>query len=112
MANSFNDGLVERAYRDIAREAALDHIRWTFTPMLDISRDPRWGRCVEGPGEDPYLGARMAAAAVKGIQGKNLSDADSIAACANSKGRAWLRRVCYKRLGGYKAAYKSRCGGK
>lgn len=82
MANSFNDGLVERAYRDIAREAALDHIRWTFTPMLDISRDPRWGRCVEGPGEDPYLGARMAAAAVKGIQGKNLSDADSIAACA------------------------------
>ena len=56
MAASFDDDLVQTAYRDIAREAALDHVHWTFTPMLDLSRDPRWGRCIEGPGEDPYLG--------------------------------------------------------
>ncbi len=82
MASSFNDELVKTAYRDIASEAALDHIHWTFTPMLDLSRDPRWGRCVESPGEDPYLGGRMAAAMVRGIQGDNLSDDSSIAACA------------------------------
>ena len=82
MASSFNDELVKTAYRDIASEAALDHIHWTFTPMLDLSRDPRWGRCVESPGEDPYLGGRMAAAMVRGIQGDNLSDGSSIAACA------------------------------
>ena len=82
MAASFNDELVKTAYRDIASEAALDHIHWTFTPMLDLSRDPRWGRCVEGPGEDPYLGGRMAAAMVSGIQGDTLSDESSIAACA------------------------------
>lgn len=82
MASSFNDELVKTAYRDIASEAALDHIHWTFTPMLDLSRDPRWGRCVESPGEDPYLGSRMAAAMVKGIQGDKLSDESSIAACA------------------------------
>lgn len=82
MASSFNDELVKTAYRDIASEAALDHIHWTFTPMLDLSRDPRWGRCVESPGEDPYLGSRMAAAMVKGIQGDKLSDESSISACA------------------------------
>ena len=82
MASSFNDELVKTAYRDIASEAALDHIHWTFTPMLDLSRDPRWGRCVESPGEDPYLGARMATAMVSGIQGDSLSDESSIAACA------------------------------
>ena len=81
-ACSFNDELVKTAYRDIAREAALDSIHWTFTPMLDTSRDPRWGRCVEGPGEDPYLGSRMASAMVEGIQGEDLSSEDSIAACA------------------------------
>lgn len=82
MAASFNDELVQTAYRDTAREAALDHVHWTFTPMLDLSRDPRWGRCIEGPGEDPYLGARMAKAIVEGIQGNNLSAEDCIAACA------------------------------
>ena len=82
MAASFDDDLVQTAYRDIAREAALDHVHWTFTPMLDLSRDPRWGRCIEGPGEDPYLGARMAKAIVTGIQGPNLSAEDCIAACA------------------------------
>ena len=84
MAASFDDDLVQTAYRDIAREAALDHVHWTFTPMLDLSRDPRWGRCIEGPGEDPYLGARMAKAIVTGIQGPNLSAEDCIAACAKN----------------------------
>lgn len=82
MASSFNDELVKSAYRNIAREATLDFVHWTFTPMLDLSKDPRWGRCVEGPGEDPYLGSRMAIAMVRGIQGDNLSDEGSIAACA------------------------------
>lgn len=82
MASSFNDELVKTAYRNIASEAALDYIHWTFTPMLDLSRDPRWGRCVESPGEDPYLGSRMAIAMIRGIQGDNLSDESSIAACA------------------------------
>lgn len=82
MAATFNPELVTEAYRCTAKEAANDGIRWSFAPMVDMSRDPRWGRCVEGPGEDPYLGAQMAAAAVKGFQGDDLSKRDSIAACA------------------------------
>jgi beta-glucosidase len=68
--------------REAAREAAADGLTMTFAPMLDVSRDPRWGRGVEGPGEDPWLGARMAEAKVRGFQGPNLSAADSLAACA------------------------------
>lgn len=82
MAASFDDELIKTAYRDTAREAALDHVHWAFTPMLDLSRDPRWGRCIEGPGEDPYLGTRMAKAIVEGLQGDDLSAEDCIAACA------------------------------
>ncbi len=82
MAASFDDGLIKTAYRDTAREAALDHVHWAFTPMLDLSRDPRWGRCIEGPGEDSYLGTRMAKAIVEGLQGDDLSAEDCIAACA------------------------------
>ena len=82
MAATFNPGLVTEAYRCTAEEAANDGIRWSFSPMVDMARDPRWGRCVEGPGEDPYLGAKMAAAAVKGFQGDDLTKRDSIAACA------------------------------
>ena len=81
-AASFNDELIETCYRDIAEEAAADGIRWTFSPMLDLCHDPRWGRIVEGPGEDPYLGARMAKACIRGFQGGNLTDKKSIAACA------------------------------
>lgn len=81
-AASFDGELVERCYRDIAAEAAADNIHWTFAPMLDLSRDPRWGRCIEGPGEDPFLGSYMAKALVKGFQGENVADKESLVACA------------------------------
>jgi beta-glucosidase len=74
--------LVERVSRIAAREAAASGIRWTFSPMVDIARDARWGRIVEGAGEDPFLGSVMARAYVRGYQGQNLSDPHSIAACA------------------------------
>lgn len=76
LAATLNTELAEKAYNCIAEEAAVDGIQWSFSPMLDISRDPRWGRCVESPGEDPYLGAQMASAVVKGFQ------KCGIAACA------------------------------
>ena len=81
-AAAFNDELIEKCYRNIAEEAAADGIRWTFSPMLDLCHDPRWGRIVEGPGEDAYLGSRMAKACIKGFQGNDLTDKKSIAACA------------------------------
>jgi beta-glucosidase len=68
--------------REAAREAAADGIAMTFAPMLDVARDPRWGRCVEGPGEDPLVGTRMAEAKVRGIQGATLAATDSLAAVA------------------------------
>ena len=64
-AASFNDKLIEECYRNIATEASADGIHWTFAPMLDLCHDPRWGRIVEGSGEDPYLGAQMAKAYIK-----------------------------------------------
>ncbi len=81
-AASFNPELVEKCYRNIAREATADGVNWTFSPMLDLSRDPRWGRIIEGPGEDPYVGAAMAEACVKGFQGDDISNKDSLVACA------------------------------
>lgn len=69
MAASFDPAAVERAQAAAASEARASGIHWTFAPMLDISRDARWGRMVESPGEDPYLGARMAEAQVRGFQG-------------------------------------------
>jgi len=68
--------------REACREAAADGIAMAFAPMLDVSRDPRWGRSAEGPGEDPWLGAQIARAKVRGIQGADLSAADSLAAVA------------------------------
>jgi beta-glucosidase len=68
--------------RESAREAAAEGLAMTFAPMLDVSRDPRWGRSVEGPGEDPWLGARIAEAKVRGFQGANLAAADALAAVA------------------------------
>lgn len=68
--------------REAAQEAAADGIAMTFAPMLDVARDPRWGRSVEGPGEDPWVGTRMAEAKVRGIQGAGLAAADSLAAVA------------------------------
>lgn len=81
-AAAFNDELIEKCYRNIAEEAAADGIRWTFSPMLDLCHDPRWGRIVEGPGEDPYVGAQMAKAVIKGFQGDDLTDKKSVVACA------------------------------
>ncbi|WP_300701381.1 beta-glucosidase BglX [Bacteroides sp.] len=80
-ACSFNPELVTQACRIAAKEAVLSGIDWTFSPMIDVARDPRWGRISECYGEDPYLNAILGVASVKGYQGKNLSDPYSIAAC-------------------------------
>jgi beta-glucosidase len=81
-ASSWNPELVERDANIAAREASADGIAWTFAPMVDIARDPRWGRIAEGSGEDPYLGSVMAAARVRGFQGENFDNATTILACA------------------------------
>src|SRR5215469_3908984 len=82
LASSWDPSLVENAAAAAAREASAEGIRWTFSPMVDIARDARWGRITEGAGEDPYLGAAMAAAYIRGYQGTRLDDPSSIAACA------------------------------
>ena len=82
LASSWDPELIERTARVAAREASASGIRWTFSPMVDIARDARWGRITEGSGEDPYLGAAMARAYVRGYQGARLEATDSIAACA------------------------------
>ena len=80
LAATFDPVLVEEGARVAAIEATGQGVRWTFSPMLDIARDPRWGRMAEGSGEDPWLDARMAEAMVRGYQGTTL-DATSLAAC-------------------------------
>jgi beta-glucosidase len=82
LASTWDPGIVEKVSRAAAIEASADGIRWTFSPMVDIARDARWGRMAEGAGEDPFLGAAMAAAYVRGYQGSRLNAPDSIAACA------------------------------
>jgi beta-glucosidase len=81
LASSWDPNLVEHVSRIAATEATSSGIRWTFSPMVDIARDPRWGRITEGAGEDPYLGSIMARAYVRGYQGETWS-AQSMAACA------------------------------
>ena len=81
LASSFDPALVEATARMAAQEASADGIRWVFSPMVDIARDARWGRIVEGSGESPFLGSAMAAAYVRGYQGTSLSNPDSVAAC-------------------------------
>ncbi len=81
-AASWNPELVEAAASVAAREARSQGIHWTFAPMVDIARDPRWGRIAESPGEDPYLVSAMSAAMVRGFQGDDLAEPDRIAACA------------------------------
>ena len=81
MASSWDPAVVERAQSIAAREARAVGVRWTFAPMVDIARDPRWGRIVEGAGEDPYLGAQMAAAQVRGFQGSDPSAPGRLLAC-------------------------------
>jgi beta-glucosidase len=80
MASSWDPSLVERAQSMAAREASAVGIRWTFAPMVDIARDARWGRMMEGSGEDPFLGSQMAAAQVRGFQG-TIGTPDRILAC-------------------------------
>ena len=82
MASTWDPALVEKASRVAAFEASAIGIRWTFSPMVDIARDARWGRMAEGAGEDPYLGSAMAAAYVRGYQGSRLDAPDTMAACA------------------------------
>jgi beta-glucosidase len=81
-ASSWDPAAAQRSARIAATEAAIQGISWTFAPMMDVARDPRWGRIVEGSGEDPYLGAIMAAARVRGFQGSSLRDPATIAATA------------------------------
>ncbi|MDG4715866.1 beta-glucosidase BglX [Winogradskyella marincola] len=73
---------IERSAEVAAEEAAAAGINWTFAPMVDISRDARWGRVMEGAGEDPFLGSKIAVARINGFQGDDLSDPKTIAACA------------------------------
>lgn len=80
MASSWDPGVEEGAQHFAAQDARAAGIEWTFTPMVDIARDARWGRIVEGAGEDPYLGAAMARAQVRGFQGETLGP-DSVLAC-------------------------------
>jgi beta-glucosidase len=78
---SWDTDLIERSARIAAREASADGLAWAFSPMVDIARDPRWGRVSEGSGEDPYLGSLIAAAVVRGYQGKDLRNNETVMAC-------------------------------
>lgn len=79
---SWDLGIIEKSERVAAVEATAAGVHWTFSPMVDIARDPRWGRIAEGAGEDPYLGAAIAAARVRGFQGTDLQSPTSLLACA------------------------------
>src|ERR1700683_1702940 len=81
LASSFDPGLIEQVAHASGEEAADDGIRWVFSPMVDIARDPRWGRITEGAGEDTYLGSVIAGAYIRGYQGDDLSKPDAVAAC-------------------------------
>ncbi|PTT68234.1 MULTISPECIES: beta-glucosidase BglX [unclassified Chryseobacterium] len=81
LAASWDMNLVQQSARIAAKEAASDGINWTFSPMVDISREPRWGRVSEGSGEDPYLGSEVAKNMVYGYQGKDLANGTNILAC-------------------------------
>lgn len=81
MSASWDMALIEKMARISAIEASADGICWTFSPMVDIARDPRWGRIVEGSGEDPYLGSQIARAMVRGYQGNGYAQTNTIMAC-------------------------------
>ncbi|MBN8853448.1 MAG: glycosyl hydrolase [Sphingobacteriales bacterium 50-39] len=81
-AASWDLAAIQQSARVAATEAAAGGVHWTFAPMVDIARDPRWGRIMEGAGEDPYLGACIARARVKGFQGNGLGSLDAVMACA------------------------------
>ena len=81
-AASWDTGLIEQAAHTAALEATAEGIHWAFAPMVDIARDPRWGRVSESPGEDPYLASAVGVAMVRGLQGESLASPTSMAACA------------------------------
>jgi beta-glucosidase len=81
LACSWNLDLIERCARAAAAEAAADGLHWVYSPMVDISQDPRWGRVAEGSGEDPWLGSKIAQAMVRGYQGDDLAALASVLAC-------------------------------
>ena len=81
LSSSFDPALIQQVSHAAAQEAAADGIRWVFSPMVDIARDPRWGRITEGAGEDTYLGSVLAAAYIRGYQGGDLGAPDAVAAC-------------------------------
>lgn len=80
LAASWDIEIIEQGQAVAAREARAVGIHWAFAPMVDIARDPRWGRIIEGAGEDPFLGAAVAAAQVRGLQGGNLGQPDRVIA--------------------------------
>jgi beta-glucosidase len=80
-AASWDMEAIERSDRIAAEEASAEGLQWTFAPMVDIARDPRWGRIAEGAGEDTYLGSRIAEARVRGFQGKGVGELNSVMAC-------------------------------
>jgi len=116
--------LIEKTARIAATEASADGLNWAYSPMVDISRDPRWGRISEGSGEDTYLGAKIAAAMVKGLQGNDLSANNTLMACvkhfalygAAEAGRDYnttdmsLHRMYNEYLPPYKAAVDAGAG--
>ncbi|SFN39199.1 beta-glucosidase [Chryseobacterium oleae] len=81
-AASWDLGMIEKSERIAATEASAYGIHWTFAPMVDVARDPRWGRVMEGSGEDTYLGTQIGLARIKGFQGKGLGSLDAVMACA------------------------------
>lgn len=81
LSASWDVALIERTARAAAEEASADGLNWTFSPMVDIARDPRWGRIAEGSGEDTYLGSQIARAMVRGYQGDDLSKNNTILSC-------------------------------
>ena len=105
-ASSWDPALAEQSTSIAAREAYSTGLRWTFAPMLDIARDPRWGRITEGAGEDPYLGAAFARARVRGFQGSDYSAPNKVLACAKhwvaygrrKEGATTIRLTCLKTL--------------
>src|SRR5690606_12471814 len=81
LSSSWDMNLIKKSAQLAAKEATADGINWTFSPMTDVSRDPRWGRVSEGSGEDPYLGAQIAKAMIEGYQGTDLSLSNTMLAC-------------------------------
>ncbi|GAC1592038.1 MAG: beta-glucosidase BglX [Ginsengibacter sp.] len=81
LSSSWDTAMIERSARIAATEATADGLTWAFSPMVDIARDPRWGRIAEGAGEDPFLGSKIAKAMVKGYQGDDLSANNTLMAC-------------------------------